>query len=757
MRTKTGQRWRGGWAAAWYAAATRAARTAKTAPAAMAVLAIAACGGGGGGGSEPPADPGGATSYAVTITRSGSGSGAVSSVPAGVDCGTTCSASFAAGTSVMLSAVAAAGSRFVGWGGACSGIAASTTIAASSAAACTATFSLAPVAQHALTVNRQGTGAGAVSSAPAGIDCGTACAAPFEEGAVVTLSASAATGSVFSEWGGDCAGTSASVTVTMSAARNCVARFELPYAPALSWEDYHLVGAAGPVSGTVEKIEFANGVTADAAGLPLVAVNNTTGAATVLAPGGTWKPFITVAGSELRMGSGFESAFDPASGDITDYRVRYTVFARNGRLYKVDHVSTVGPPVPQPFGNVTTRQICDSGAFTFDPPGQLASIGALWIFSAADGAGGCQYKALRFSAGASDDPIALPGVPALAVHDRARRVTGYVIDPTAGGRHQLVDADFGNPVTLGRISLLEPLADMPIALLGEAEPRHLLTFDLGSKTIYAYDLRNVAAPPVRVYTGSAVNEATLQGWSSSEIGATYVRLSVGDAGTRLIRIAADLSVTVLGTVPGTTSIAGPFTRPLLTDGHVVVLSTAAGRPVVHALPKTGGTATALSLPGDTTITGLATSGGTVWYSAFNPASGKSMVAVSADGAARETFLNRQWLAQELVPSLSASTLLPRACKRECSPAAMVIADGPDSAIPSGGAGKALRVLDATTRAPIATLGTMPLTPILAGPVLTGIPLQLGQKGLVHFHWPSLASRLFMFSSVEAGLPEIRLD
>jgi hypothetical protein len=55
----------------------------------------------------------------------GSGSGAVTSVPASIDCGiSACIASFAAGTPVSLSASAASTSRFTGWQGPCSGAAA---------------------------------------------------------------------------------------------------------------------------------------------------------------------------------------------------------------------------------------------------------------------------------------------------------------------------------------------------------------------------------------------------------------------------------------------------------------------------------------------------------------------------------------------------------------------------------------------------------------------------------------------------------
>jgi hypothetical protein len=45
----------------------------------------------------------------------------VTSDPGGIDCGTGCSATFAEGTAVALSATPEQGSKFAGWGGACSG------------------------------------------------------------------------------------------------------------------------------------------------------------------------------------------------------------------------------------------------------------------------------------------------------------------------------------------------------------------------------------------------------------------------------------------------------------------------------------------------------------------------------------------------------------------------------------------------------------------------------------------------------------
>ena len=62
-----------------------------------------------------------ANSYVLTVWKSGSGSGTVTSSPAGIDCGGTCSKEFGSETVVTLTATASGGSVFVQWSGACSG------------------------------------------------------------------------------------------------------------------------------------------------------------------------------------------------------------------------------------------------------------------------------------------------------------------------------------------------------------------------------------------------------------------------------------------------------------------------------------------------------------------------------------------------------------------------------------------------------------------------------------------------------------
>ena len=151
------------------------------------------------------------------------GQGTVSSDPSGIDCGDTCQAEYDYGTAVELTAEPDLGWSFTGWSGDCSGTD-TCVVTVTDAQTVTATFTL---NQYTLTVDKDGTGEGTVTSDPAGIDCGANCSADFDYNTEVTLTASAATGSTFTGWdGADCSGTGTCV-VTVTEAHTVTATFNL--------------------------------------------------------------------------------------------------------------------------------------------------------------------------------------------------------------------------------------------------------------------------------------------------------------------------------------------------------------------------------------------------------------------------------------------------------------------------------------------------------------------------------------------------
>ncbi len=139
----------------------------------------------------------------LEVVLEGPGTGRVTSEPAGIDCGIDCSAGFPNNARATLTASAAIGSRFSGWAGACEGLAPVCEVVMSAARTVRARFEGDTVV---VSVQRAGTGSGGISSNPAGIDCGTTCAAPFPRGRPLTLAATPGPDAVFLGWSGACSG-----------------------------------------------------------------------------------------------------------------------------------------------------------------------------------------------------------------------------------------------------------------------------------------------------------------------------------------------------------------------------------------------------------------------------------------------------------------------------------------------------------------------------------------------------------------------
>ena len=163
----------------------------------------------------------------MQLTAAITGTGTIASNPAGINCPTTCSATFSNGAQVTLTETTPSGSTFSGWGGACTGTAPTCTVTMSANQNVTATFAVAQ-SNFQLTVTTAGTASGTVVSSPSGISCPTTCTAMFPPGTLVTLTETPGapnTFSTFGGWSGACTGTTATCTLTMTADENVTATF----------------------------------------------------------------------------------------------------------------------------------------------------------------------------------------------------------------------------------------------------------------------------------------------------------------------------------------------------------------------------------------------------------------------------------------------------------------------------------------------------------------------------------------------------
>lgn len=186
-----------------------------------------------GGGGESTSG-GGVTNHTLTLKKEGTGTGRVQSSAAGVDCGSTCLNASVAGTEITLTATPDTGMVFAGWsGGNCSGTG-SCIVKLDTDKTVVATFNNPKSNLRSLVINKNGAGAGRVTSTPSGVDCGFDCSEDFTVGTVVTLASSPDSFSDFSGWGGACSG-AGDCSVTMNSATSVSASF-LPASLNGSWK-----------------------------------------------------------------------------------------------------------------------------------------------------------------------------------------------------------------------------------------------------------------------------------------------------------------------------------------------------------------------------------------------------------------------------------------------------------------------------------------------------------------------------------------
>ena len=159
-----------------------------------------------------------------TLTITPPTNGTITSSPPGINCGsgvgeTACSATFDHGTGVTLTATPEANYGLEAWGGDCSGLGATCTVAMTTNKTVAKTFT---IAQRTLTIATRPAN-GTITSNPSGINCGesnTTCSNTFDHGTSVTLTAAPKVGYELGTWGGDCLSEVNAATCTLDMTAN---------------------------------------------------------------------------------------------------------------------------------------------------------------------------------------------------------------------------------------------------------------------------------------------------------------------------------------------------------------------------------------------------------------------------------------------------------------------------------------------------------------------------------------------------------
>lgn len=180
----------------------------------------------------------------VTLTTVVNGSGLVTSLPAGINCGSDCTEVYLQGAEVTLLSQSLAGAFFIDWSGECNELSPGCTFSMFIDKTVTINFSI-PLYE----LNVGVVGSGKVTTVPAGIDCGVLCSVEGVSGTIYHLTAAPGVGYHLAEWTGDCAGSGLVCTLTLTEDTSSTAVFEInAYALNVA------VNGGGTVSGAFSQI-----------------------------------------------------------------------------------------------------------------------------------------------------------------------------------------------------------------------------------------------------------------------------------------------------------------------------------------------------------------------------------------------------------------------------------------------------------------------------------------------------------------------
>ncbi len=177
--------------------------------------------------------------YTLTVSVAGTGSGTVAKIPD--------QTTFAAGSTVVLTATAATGSVFMGWSGDGTGDTNPLTVTMNSNKTIVATFNAGTVLYSLNTSVPDG--GGSVTKSPD--------QALHPSGSSVVLTAAPAGGRVFTGWSGDASGTANPLTVVMNSNKNIAAHFAAAYTLSVSVTP----SGTGTVAKSPSKASYAAGET----------------------------------------------------------------------------------------------------------------------------------------------------------------------------------------------------------------------------------------------------------------------------------------------------------------------------------------------------------------------------------------------------------------------------------------------------------------------------------------------------------------
>jgi hypothetical protein len=527
-----------------------------------------------------------------------------------------------------------------------------------------------------------------------------------------------------------------SVVVSNSAGSATSAAATLTVNPAAPSTGHHLVASQGvPVGGA---IVFANGSQShqSAALVAVPATNPGAGAITVEAAGAATEPFATLLEASI------------SGNQISGTRERYSFYFKDGRLRRLDHVASSGPPTSQIVSALSSADICGEGGSPALPGSgvntliDLADASRSWLLLVGPGTDGQCFTpddtllAVRADMAGSTAARVLVGEPLLEVFDAGGALGGVIL--RQGQQLRRLDAQLANPVTVHTLSGTGPFQEDFV--FGSALPGIWLFVDNGR----LWGLRLDGTGPAQELATFTEAERQAGHWRmTSQGGSAYVAIA-GQGASRVLRVDGSLAVTASGSGPADFSqLLSTPTRLVFESGGTVSTQPLGGGTRITVVPSTVGSNIAVVfIAGENLyVPSVITEGNFIDSAVF---------VVGSDGSNPQTLPGTAVVAVMVPPVAQLSALLDEGFH------ALTLAQGGGLAGEGGFAGATLRTLLGATRQTLVTHGTLPTDPDAFWVFPTGLaPFHYGQPGLLGlFALEIEATDLLHFVSDAVGITRV---
>jgi len=391
---------------------------------------------------------------------------------------------------------------------------------------------------YTLTVTKTGTGSGTVTSSAAGISCGGTCSAAYNSGASVTLTATADSGSTFFGWsGGGCSGTG-TCTVAINAATDVTATFNTGSGGAASTESYNFYSDKNGGLYAVDSSSPTSPQTVDTG----VASDST---------------------ATIAYGS-----YDSTTKVITGGHDHYVVYAKGGKIYRVNAVKGQSLTPAQVSSETGAATVCDT-----DPDSDLMNVdNSIYFYKLPGTDGNCNTsddveKMVTVGMSASTSPVTITPKKLIrytTIFDANRSIVGFLVTDSGVLKKCNLNLSTCSDLKTG-VSNVSNIGNYP------AQSKTYLEIDNG---LYVYDAgANTLSSSLYTFTGTSIN-------GNADSSAFYFADD-----TKILKLPHNSSsVTTL--ITETSSI----NNYRFTDNSLVYEVS----QTLKAVPKTGGAATTLA-------------------------------------------------------------------------------------------------------------------------------------------------------------------